>query len=100
MAKKTNIEEVKTEIELSSESTMIEALKYYVKTIPLSERMNERAVVADFVTNIGADKLLSNLKPPELGDYSQQITSRMANTDTQSRLTSVKKFLSFLPCGI
>ena len=96
MAKKTNIEEVKPKIELSSESTMIEALKYYVKTIPLSERMNERAVVADFVTNIGADKLLSNLKPPEVGDYSQQITSRMANTDTQSRLTSVKKFLSFL----
>ena len=75
---------------------MIEALKYYVKTIPLSERMNERAVVADFVTNIGEEKLLSNLKPPEVGDYSQQITSRMANTDTQSRLSSIKKFLSFL----
>ncbi len=96
MAKKTKIEEIKPEIELTSGSTMIEALKYYVKTIPLSERMNERAVVADFVTNIGEEKLLSNLKPPEVGDYSQQITSRMANTDTQSRLTSVKKFLSFL----
>lgn len=96
MAKKTKIEEIKPEIELTSGSTMIEALKYYVKTIPLSERMNERAVVADFVTNIGEEKLLSNLKPPEVGDYSQQITSRMANTDTQSRLASVKKFLSFL----
>ena len=96
MAKKTKIEEIKPEIELTSGSTMIEALKYYVKKIPLSERMNERAVVADFVTNIGEEKLLSNLKPPEVGDYSQQITSRMANTDTQSRLTSVKKFLSFL----
>ena len=96
MAKKTNIEEVKSEIELTSESNMIEALKYYVKTIPISERMNERAVVADFVTNIGEEKLLSNLKPPEVGDYSQQITSRMANTDTQSRLASVKKFLGFL----
>ena len=96
MAKKTKIEEIKPEIELTSGSTMIEALKYYVKTIPLSERMNERAVVADFVTNIGEEKLLSNLKPPEVGDYSQQITSRMANADTQSRLTSIKKFLSFL----
>ena len=96
MAKKTKIEEIKPEIELTSGSTMIEALKYYVKKIPLSERMNERAVVADFVTNIGEEKLLSNSKPPEVGDYSQQITSRMANTDTQSRLTSVKKFLSFL----
>ena len=96
MAKKTKVEEVKNEMELTSESTMIDALKYYVKTIPVSERMNERAVVADFVTNIGEEKLLSNLKPPEVGDYSQQITSRMANTDTQSRLASVKKFLSFL----
>ena len=96
MAKKTNVEDLKTEINLTSKSNMIEALKYYVKTIPLSERMNERSVVADFVTNIGEDKLLSNLKPPEVGDYSQQITSRMANTDTQSRLASVKRFLIFL----
>ena len=96
MAKVTKIDEALIDGNITLESTMIEAMKYYVKTLLISERMTERSIISDFVTNIGTEKILSSLKPPEVGDYSQQITSRMANSDTQARLASVKKFLIYL----
>ena len=96
MSEETTIAKLISEENISTESTTIDALKCYVKLLPVDDRMKERAVIHDFVENIGENKILENIRPPEVGDYSQQITSRMANADTQSRLASVKKFLIFL----
>ena len=91
MAEETNIAKLIKDEKISTDSTTLDALKCYVKLLPIDERMKERAVIHDFVNSIGEDKILQNIRPPEVGDYSQQITSRMANADTQSRLASVKK---------
>ena len=96
MPEETNITKLISDEKLLPESTIIDALKCYVRSLPVDERMKERAVIHDFVENIGENKIIDSIRPPEVGDYSQQITSRMANADTQSRLASVKKFLQFL----
>lgn len=93
--KKTKSKEI-TIIDITSESSLDEAMKFYVKTLPEDQRMRERAIISDFSKNIGQLKKLSLLKPPEVGDYSQILTSRMANTDTQERLAIVKLFLTYL----
>tara|TARA_B110000438_G_C15648790_1_gene578613 strand:+ start:81 stop:944 length:864 start_codon:yes stop_codon:yes gene_type:complete len=95
MVKKTKNKEIAI-IDITSESTLEEAMKFYVKTLPDDQRMRERAIISDFSKNIGQLKKLSLLKPPEVGDYSQILTSRMANTDTQERLAIVKLFLTYL----
>lgn len=96
MSEETTIAKLISDEKISTESTTLDALKCYIRLLPVDERMKERAVIHDFVENIGENKTLGNIRPPEIGDYSQQITSRMANADTQSRLASVKKFLQFL----
>ena len=96
MSEETTIAKLISDEKISTDSTTLDALKCYVRSLPNDERMKERSVIHDFVENIGENKILSNIRPPEVGDYSQQITSRMANADTQSRLASVKKFLQFL----
>ena len=96
MSEETTIAKLISDEKISTDSTTLDALKCYVRLLPVDDRMKERAVIYDFVENIGENKILSNVRPPEVGDYSQQITSRMANADTQSRLASVKKFLQFL----
>ena len=96
MSEETTISKLITDEKISSESTIMDALKCYVRSLPLEERMKERSVIHDFIERKGENKKLINIRPPEVGDYSQQITSRMANADTQSRLASIKKFLQFL----
>ena len=96
MSEETTISKLIIDEKLSNESTVMEALKCYVRSLPLEERMKERSVIHDFIESVGENKKLLSIRPPEVGDYSQQITSRMANADTQSRLSSIKKFLQFL----
>ena len=96
MPEETTISKLISDEKITNESIVMDALKCYVRSLPLEERMKERSVIHDFIESIGENKKLINIRPPEVGDYSQQITSRMANADTQSRLASIKKFLLFL----
>jgi len=96
MPEETTISKLISDEKITNESIVMDALKCYVRSLPLEERMKERSVIHDFIESIGENKKLINIRPPEVGDYSQQITSRMANADTQSRLASIKKFLQFL----
>jgi len=73
-----------------------EAVKVYVKTIPNSERMKVRYELYQFVKHIGLERKINTLTPPEIGDYGDLLSSRVAVSDTYDRMDTVKKFLLFL----
>ena len=73
-----------------------EAIKVYVKTIPNSERMKVRYELYQFAKHIGLERKINTLTPPEIGDYGDLLSSRVAVSDTYDRMDTVKKFLLFL----
>ena len=75
---------------------IFEAIKVYVKTIPNSERMKVRYELYQFAKHIGLERKINTLTPPEIGDYGDLLSSRVAVSDTYDRMDTVKKFLLFL----
>ncbi len=75
---------------------VFEAVKIYVKTIPSSERMKVRYELYQFAKYIGFERKINTLTPPEIGDYGDLLSSRIAVSETYDRMDTVKKFLLFL----
>ena len=73
-----------------------EAVKVYIKTIPNSERMKARYELYQFAKHIGLERKINTLTPPEIGDYGDLLSSRVAVSDTYDRMDTLKKFLLFL----
>tara|TARA_B100000686_G_C16637855_1_gene888321 strand:- start:319 stop:1179 length:861 start_codon:yes stop_codon:yes gene_type:complete len=76
--------------------TLNEAIKVYVKTIENNLKMKTRYELSQFAKHLGPDRSLTSLSPPEIGDYGDLLSSRIAVSDTHDRMDSVKKFLLFL----
>ena len=89
--KTTEIIEINPDLE-----KVFEAVKIYVKTIPTSERMKVRYELYQFAKHIGLERKINTLTPPEIGDYGDLLSSRVAVSDTYDRMDTVKKFLLFL----
>ena len=60
MPEETTISKLISDEKLSTESSAIEALKCYVRSLPVDERMKERSVIHDFIVSIGENKKLVN----------------------------------------
>ena len=61
MSEETTIAKLISDEKISTDSTTLDALKCYVRSLPNDERMKERSVIHDFVENIGENKSLAIL---------------------------------------
>ena len=60
MSEETTIAKLISDEKISTDSTTLDALKCYVRSLPNDERMKERSVIHDFVENIGENKVKIN----------------------------------------
>ena len=76
--------------------TLIEAVGVYVEGLKSKDGQSQtQQELLKFVRWCGADRAMSELRPPEVGDYAEHAVGSGVGTQTQERLDGVKKFLSF-----
>ena len=73
-----------------------EAIKVYVKTLESNQKMRARYELSQFSKHIGENRDLTSISPPEIGDYGDLLSSRIALSDTHDRMDIIKKFLIYL----
>jgi len=73
--------------------TLGKAAAQFILTLPLESRTKAQPEIYKFVRWYGDDRQFSELSIPEVGNYSDQITS--STTDLEEKLAIVKAFLSY-----
>jgi transcription elongation factor GreA len=73
-----------------------DALSAYMQTVKDGERQQAQSELAKFSRWVGADRLVSSLAPPEIGEYGDTVSARGTAPDAAERLAAVKGFLAYL----
>ncbi|NQW18203.1 MAG: GreA/GreB family elongation factor [Chloroflexi bacterium] len=72
------------------------ALAEYIQTVSADEKQKAQPELARFSRWVGADRLVSALAPPEIGEYGDIVSARGTAPDAAERLAAVKAFLAYL----
>ena len=81
---------------ISSPTDLYETIIIYVRTLENSKKMKARYELYQFAKHLGVERKLNTLSPPEIGDYGDLLSSRIAVSDTHDRMDTVKQFLFYL----
>lgn len=82
--------------EVGESVTINEAFQQYVQQMPKQSKQLAQPEIAKFVRWIGPERTLSSINASEVGEYSEMQTARSQSLDAQERLTTVKRFLTYL----
>lgn len=76
--------------------TMLGAMDLYVGRLrPDKTKPEAKQEIFRFVQWFGAERPISELSPPEIGDYSEQAAVSVGGLETSERFQEVRKFLAF-----
>ena len=76
--------------------TLLEAVGLYVKTLDQeTNRLEEERELFRFVQWRGSDKTLSEITPPEIGQYADEIVGTGTSPRAVQRLQAIRGFLSY-----
>ena len=91
-----SIKKTKVKTNTTAPINLYEIIKIYVKTLENAKKMKARYELYQFAKHLGVERKLTTLSPPEIGDYGDLLSSRIAVSDTHDRMETVKQFLFYL----
>jgi len=86
-----------TDLQSHQPVTILEAVGVYVRSFKKKDRNSSaQQELLRFANWCGADKVITNIGPPEIGAYGEQAVGVIGGSHVAERLQEVRKFLSFV----
>ena len=83
-------------MELSGTVTVLQAVGSYVSSVKANQKLaTAQRELNHFVHWCGPDRTLTELKPPEIGEYADQLGATRTTPEAANRLQIVKDFLAY-----